>query len=181
MDRNGAVLFPLVSRNFVAMIAVIFGATIGACILVLPAISQNSISKLILPNALALGNEGDFPFALAFTASLSFYGGILLGFFMTFTTGNLKAIYSMRGRRSTVSKVITILFAMILLWSQINLGTGSVEPHQISYAFFNSLKHSRIVAMFWCEAMFGLTAVSVFVSIFDLTTLTKKRRFAELR
>lgn len=181
MDKNGAILYPLVTRNFVAMIGLIFGVTIAACILVLPAFNQNPISKAILPNALALGNECDFPFALALTASLSFYAGIVLGFFMTVTAGDLKAIYSMRGGRSTFLKIISMLFAMILLWSQINLGAGSIEPHQISYAFFDNVRHSRIVAMFWCEAMFGLTAVLVFISIFDITTLIRKRNFTEIQ
>ncbi len=180
-SMNGAILFPLVTKNFVAVIMLIFGATIGACILVLPAISQNPISKIILPNALALGNEGDFPFALALTASISFYAGIFQGLLMTVTAGNLKAIYSMRGGRSTVSKIISLLFSVIFMWSQINLPTGPVEPHQISYAFFNDLRHSRIVAMYWCEAMFFLTAILIFVSVFDITTMTRGLSFAKLR
>ncbi|MET3133313.1 F0F1-type ATP synthase membrane subunit c/vacuolar-type H+-ATPase subunit K [Oxalobacteraceae bacterium GrIS 1.11] len=132
------------------------------------------MSSLIIPDALALSENSRFPFSIALAYSLGVYFGMACGVMTAFTVGDVKKMEIFRNKKSKFFIFASDIFIITLIFSLLAMEMP-VEHDSKSYRFFLMVKNNKFLAFAWIEAMFLFAYVSIFILLFDISLLFKKK------
>lgn len=171
-NKLEAIFYPLVSKKIAGFMLLCTATLIGLGILFLPPDGRIPYA-LIIPDAVAMAQKSDFPFALSVTYSFGVYASLVCGFITAFTKGDLKGLNEVRQKQSRSFRVLSDIFMFLFIWFLLTQEL-SVNSSQFSYKFFSMIIHNRFAALMWIEGIFGFIYVSVLVCLFDISILLKR-------
>ncbi len=173
-EKLEAIFIPLVSRA-TAGYAVIFGAiVIGLSMFLLPSQGFFYFPIYITPDALAMGERSDFPFALSVTYSISVYLSLACCFMTGFAKGNLRGLAKIREGQSIFFRVFSDLLIVLYIGLLLTHELLPINTMQFSYAFFANVLRDRSFAFIWVEGIFIFTYVTALVCMFDISMFIRK-------
>jgi len=184
---KGAILYPLISRatwcwlalflcSFIALLAFVLPPNLEMCTGACQALVWLYEGAMSFKGIAGLGAGSYQPFVITVAYFVSVLSGLFLGLFACFVRADLDAFYRFLSRKSGARRVL-YLACLVFLWTAaIFLKPVEVGTHQLSYEFWQLLKSSRGVLLFYCEGMFGLTTGSVVWIIGEIRYLFGTKR-----
>lgn len=173
-DKLEAIFFPLISRTIAGYLIIFSAFLIALGMFLLPSQGNFSFPIFIIPDALAMGQKSDFPFALSMTYSFGVYVSLACAFITAFAKGNLKAVIQIRGAHSISFRILGDVFIVVYIWLLLTQEILPAKTHQFSYTFFSNILHNRFAAFMWIEGVFAFTYCMVLICLFDISILLKR-------
>lgn len=182
MNKNlNAMFLPLISKEAAGRFLLCSAILLGLGMFLLPAHGILPLSKIAIPDALAMGRESEFPFALTVSYSFAIYAALFCGLLTAFAEGNLDALSRTWGARGrTFRALFDVLFALVvyLLLTQELI---PINRYQLSYSFFSHVLVSRVASFFWVEGVFGFIYCASLVFLFDVSNFIRKVACKQVR
>lgn len=174
IQKLEAIFYPLLSRVIAGYAVAGSAVLIALGMILLPSQAPFYLPIYVLPDALAMGQKSDFPFALSTTYSLSVYLSLVCCFLTAFAKGNLQGLARIRGKHSVSFRILSDLLIVLYVGMLLTQEFLPVNARQFSHSFFSNVLRERLFAVLWVEGVFIFTYLTVLICLFDISIFIRK-------